>query len=190
MAINKVEYGGNTLIDITDTTATAADVLLGKYFYGNDGEKKTGTAYGWTKLGSTELTVSTTGTSAASAGSITIGSSAVNKSKIIYVRIRDKAGKRKGYFLGSDNFIINYRKANNSTSACSTLARVVHNYSSSGSYGISGSGYGVYAYSITNAGVINIYKRYNSSYSLTIDGTYTIEVYSLDYPDGKSVYDI
>ena len=190
MAINKVEYGGNTLIDITDTTATAADVLLGKYFYGNDGEKKTGTAYGWTKLGSTELTVNSTDTTAGSAGSITIGSSAVNKSKIIYVRIRDKSGKRKGYFLGSDTFFINYRKANNSTSACSTAARVIHNYSNSGSYGISGSAYGVYGYSITNAGVINIYRRYNSSYSLTINSTYTVEVYSLDYPDGKSVYDI
>ena len=29
-----------------------------------------------------------------------------NKDKIIYVRIRDKAGKRAGYFLGSDNFFI------------------------------------------------------------------------------------
>lgn len=39
MAINKVIYGGNTLIDITDTTALADKVLDGYYFYGRDGVK-------------------------------------------------------------------------------------------------------------------------------------------------------
>lgn len=42
MAINKVIYGGNTLIDITDTTAQAASVLAGLYFYGRDGVKTAG----------------------------------------------------------------------------------------------------------------------------------------------------
>lgn len=43
MAINKVIYGGNTLIDITDTTALADKVLDGFYFYGRDGVKTEGT---------------------------------------------------------------------------------------------------------------------------------------------------
>ena len=43
MAINKVIYGGNTLIDITDTTALASNVLDGYYFYGRDGVKYEGT---------------------------------------------------------------------------------------------------------------------------------------------------
>ncbi len=43
MAINKVIYGGNTLIDLTDATAVANDVLSGKYFYGRDGVKTLGT---------------------------------------------------------------------------------------------------------------------------------------------------
>ena len=42
MAINKVIYGGNTLIDITDTTAEANKVLDGYYFYGRDGVKTEG----------------------------------------------------------------------------------------------------------------------------------------------------
>lgn len=43
MAINKVIYGGNTLIDITDTTALADKVLAPYYFYGRDGVKTQGT---------------------------------------------------------------------------------------------------------------------------------------------------
>ena len=46
MAINKVEYGNTTLIDLTDTTATASDVASGKYFYTNAGVRTQGTASG------------------------------------------------------------------------------------------------------------------------------------------------
>lgn len=42
MANNKVVYGGTTIMDITDTTAEAADVAAGKVFYGRDGVRATG----------------------------------------------------------------------------------------------------------------------------------------------------
>ena len=43
MAINKVIYGGNTLIDLTGDTVTASDVLSGTSFHLPSGETATGT---------------------------------------------------------------------------------------------------------------------------------------------------
>lgn len=44
MAINKVEFAGNTLIDLTPTTAEASDVAQGKYFMNKSGTLTQGTA--------------------------------------------------------------------------------------------------------------------------------------------------
>lgn len=44
MAINKVIYGEDTLIDLTDTTVTVNDVIEGKVFYLASGEKASGVA--------------------------------------------------------------------------------------------------------------------------------------------------
>ena len=46
MAKNKVVYNGQTIIDLTDTTAAASDVASGKYFYTNAGVRTQGTASG------------------------------------------------------------------------------------------------------------------------------------------------
>lgn len=40
--VNKVEYAGNTIIDISDTTATEEDVLQGKVFYDGSGKRSIG----------------------------------------------------------------------------------------------------------------------------------------------------
>lgn len=71
--------------------------------------------------------------------------------------------------------------------------RLVHRYSDTSTFEVYGSGggtgFGVFPYDITSAGRIRIYTRYNSTNSTTIDGTYKVEIYSLDWPDGVSIYD-
>ena len=182
--------------DTTPTTASAADVASGKIFFASDGTQTTGTASGgggsnWTLLGSTELTVNTTSTSAASAGTVSCGSTAADKNAIIYVRIRDKAGKRAGYFAGSDAYFMNYNKANGSTSAFAVPAVLCYRYTTSSAWAGTAGQYGVYGYSISNAGVITIRRRYNSNYSLTINSTYSVDVFKLTYPTGyPAIFDI
>lgn len=73
MAINKVIYGGNTLIDITDTTATAADVASNKYFYTNAGVKT---------QGSNTKDSNTTDANATAAEILATKTAYVNKNKI------------------------------------------------------------------------------------------------------------
>lgn len=189
----KASSGLATFTDVTDSTAEAADVAQGKYFYTSSGVKTEGTAsggggYGYTLLGSTDLTVSTTSTSQTSQGSITV-EEAWTKYKLIYVRVRDKAGKRNGYFYGSDTFFINANAGSGSTTSYSTAPRWYFRYNNSAlSMGMGTSGYGVYGYDINSSGRVRIYSRYNSTNSLTINGTYKCELYALDWPDGVSPY--
>ena len=74
MAINKVIYGGTVLMDITDTTATAADVSNGKYFYGKDGIKT---------QGSSTKDSNTTDATALASEILSTKTAYVNKNKIV-----------------------------------------------------------------------------------------------------------
>ena len=186
--------GGTATFDdttISSNAAAAEDITSGKLAYVN-GSLITGTASGgggsnWTLLGSKELTISTTSTSNTNQGDITC-SGAFTKDDIIWVRVRDKAGKRAGYMYGTDTFFLNASKANGSTSTYSTKATEVIRYSTSSQWACYVGNYGVYAYSISSAGKILIYSRYNSANTLTINGTYLVEVYKLTLPTGKTIF--
>ena len=65
MAINKVVYGGDTLIDLTGDTVTEADVMQGVTFHSADGVPRVGTASGGGGVATAwELIGATTGTTA------------------------------------------------------------------------------------------------------------------------------
>lgn len=143
----------------------------------------------WTHIKTETVQVSTTATTAFAVATIACGEAVLDSSKVIYVRVRDNAGKRQGYFLGSDAFFINSMVANGSTTQFNFPAIVEFKYLSDGTYSPYAAQYGVYGYSITSTGNVIIRARYSATYTLTIDGTFTVDIYSLNYPDGKSIFD-
>lgn len=160
--------------------------------YGGEPKSAPSAGSSWKLLGSQEITTSSTSTTATSVGTFSIPA-AYDGNKIILVRVRDKAGKRAGYFYGSDSFFMNYQDASGGTSTITYAGRLIHRVTSAGAYvsyvGATTTGYGVYGYSISSAGVVTIQRRYNSDYSLTIDGTYLVEVWALDYLDGEKIFE-
>ena len=145
---------------------------------------------GWTKIAETTYSnVSTTSTSAATVGTFETGHSEIwTSNKILYIRIRDTAGKRAGYFYGLDGWFVNMYPANSSTTTSTSTGLVEQIWSVTSAdayayrYGYGTTGYGVYPDTIYSDGRIRIRKRYNQNYSLTVNGTYKVEVYLLDPP--------
>ena len=133
----------------------------------------------WTLLGTQEYTVNTTSTGSTTVGTFTV--SGISASKYIFVRVRDKAGKRNGYLYGTDSIGILY----------DTIAQtqtVVTHVDSQGDYIGVANKYGLFPYSVHSDGQITINSRYNSSNTGTINGTYVVEVYALDPPTDKPIY--
>ena len=142
----------------------------------------------WTLIKSQENAISTTSTSAATAVTISCGSAISTADKIVWVHIRDTEGPKAGHFYGSDAFFVNYNRGSGSTSTFNVPAVVCLRYNN-GAYAGTAGQYGVYGYSISSTGSLIVRRRYNSSYSLTINGTYKIDVYTLDLPDGLTLFD-
>lgn len=62
MANSRVDFYGETLIDITDTSAAASDVAEGKVFYTASGQRATGTASYQEKITLLSVSLSTSWT--------------------------------------------------------------------------------------------------------------------------------
>ena len=141
-------------------------------------------------LGSKEYSDSFDSINPATATTLSLGASAYTSSGILYVKIRDKAGKRNGYFYGTDVFIFNRYPAEGATTTLTIngngKAGIANTYrtESDGTFTSYSAynGYGQYAYSITSEGVLTIRHRYNATYTLTVNGTYRAEVYLLTGP--------
>lgn len=148
----------------------------------------------WTKVAENTYTVSTTSTNAQTVATWATGHSELwTSDKIVYVRVRDTAGKREGYFYGSDNFLVNAIPLYGTTTSTATMVHYAIKYTSGSKYGVVGTngttGYGVYPDTLYSDGSIRIRSRYNSNSSLTVDGTYKVEVYLLDPAGGVPIFE-
>lgn len=106
--------------------------------------------------------------------------------KMLYVKIRDKAGPRAGYFCGSDAFAYIYNASPSAVyaNANNVIGRPIKKTDSGWSFGTSRDA-GIYFDSLSAAKKLKISHKASSGAG-TIDGTYTIEVYLLDYaPNGN-----
>ena len=187
-SINALTTYANEVTGASDTTLSDAVHTLASG-YGSGG------ASSWTKVAETSYQVSTASISAEDVATWETGHSELwTSDKIVYVRIRDTAGKRAGYFYGSDNFFINNNPVNGVTSATfeNGMRQCLFQKTDGtfGTYGASNAaGYGVFASIVYGNGSIKIRKRYNSSNSLNINGTYKVEVYLLDPPTGAPIFE-
>ena len=167
-------FNNNALFNTASTTSPTGYQISG-YFHNP-----------YQLLATAEFTVNTTSTTATSIGTIALGSSFFTSNKIIYVKVRDKAGPRAGYFVGTDSYIFNFSAGSSATTTVTAKAILTHRKASGGAFTTyvapSGTiGYGVYPYSLDSSGDLLIYRRYNSTYTPTLNGTYVVEVYTLDY---------
>ena len=152
-------------------------------------------ASSWTKVAETSYQVSTTSTSAATVATWATGHNELwTSDKFVYVRIRDTAGKRAGYFYGSDQFFMNTTSVNGGTTTSMTSGvRYYSRYNTNAQFAANTqtgtNGYGVYADTLYSDGRVRIRSRYSSSSSLTIDSTYKVEVYLLDPAGGVPIFE-
>ena len=150
-------------------------------------------ASSWTKVAETSYQVSTTSTSSQTVATWATGHSEIwTSDKIVYVRVRDTAGKRAGYFYGSDNFLVNVIPLLGTTTSTATMVRYAITYTSDSKYRVIASngttGYGVFPDTLYSDGRIRIRSLYNRNNSLIVNGTYKVEVYLLDPPTGAPIF--
>lgn len=147
----------------------------------------------YTFVTSEEIDVSTTSSSATTVLQITLPDGHIADA-MYYVKIRDKAGKRNGYFFGADHWFVDMAKGNGSETLVSFRPTVYYAIDSSGkfrsvstssTYAPSSSGIGVFASTITKSGLLKIQAQYSSSYG-KVDGTFVVEVYKLKWPNDES----
>lgn len=148
---------------------------------------------GYTLVWSGEVEANTTSTSPVYLSTTFENEAAWNKNKIIYCRIRDKAGKRDGYFYGTDCFVVNNNASTGSTTTLESfyVATYKCNNGTVQCTTVTNTKYGVCLRNISQYGIGKFQARYNSSYTGTINGTYKVDVYLLDWPvDGVSPFTV
>ena len=189
----KTGGGTATFTDVTDTTAAAADVASGKYFYTSAGTRTQGTASGGggggvgTLLATLSLgSQSITATSATDLSkSVTVGSSSSKIDEydafLVETSVDTKTNNR---HAATCAWIWLTASSTQATKSGATIATAKWNtkLSSNGTATTRANttAYGIYPYSCSiSSGVatIALYGRQNSTQTGTINGTYTTRVY-------------
>ena len=153
----------------------------------------------YTLLASRQYTVSQASTTSIDVDEIDLGpvSEMWVPNKIIYIAIKDNAGKRNGYFYSNNTFILNYQAAQQTTDGVGTTMYETFHINDNGELGVSAILCGVYVSSLTTEYliggeqevIVRISARYNANFSGTIDGTYTVDIYALDYSPSGAPFD-
>ena len=144
----------------------------------------------WTKIAEKTFSVNTTSTGATTLETWATGDTSIwTSDKWLYIRVRDTAGKRNGYFYGSDQWFLTTDPINQQSGTTNNAGiRKTIKVNSNGTFSIydstSTSGYGVWVDMIYANGDLRVRARYSASYSLTLNGDYKVEVYLLDLPNG------
>ena len=198
-AVNLPKTGGGTatFTDVTDSTATAADVATGKYFYTAAGVRTQGTnsgggGGGLTLIQTTSLgSLSTSSTSAADTGKTVSCASTTGWANydLLLVDISVNTTTN-GRHTSTVTPIILTGTSNVTTKNTYTVGSNKWNskLSSSGTASTrqSTTAYGVYinAASVSsNTLTMTVYYRYNSNSTGTLNGTYTARVYGIKLID-------
>lgn len=151
----------------------------------------TGGGSSYELLGSFEVTANVTSTSVVTIdnSSFNIDASKISQNKMLYIKVRDKAGKRDGYFFGVDQFYTIDNSGGTDTYSVKTIYRFQTAYGISVYTTGTNTAYGIYCLSIDGTqGILDIRGRYSSSYSGTINGTFKIDVYNVGWPDDVSPF--
>lgn len=183
-AIGDIPTGGGSTLITKNITANGTYNALDDDADGYS--QVTAAVPGWTFVTSQNYNISTTSTSNETIATLETEITATEaNNKIVYVRIRDTAGKRAGYFYASDSY---YNQSGAGLAVCKNIVT----YSSTSEYVFYGTGgtggYGVFTTYLSPGGGLVIRARCHATYAPTIDGTYSVEVYTLDYPDGVSPF--
>lgn len=138
---------------------------------------------GWKYVTTEHFNAATTSTSPSTVGTIATNRNA--DTIAYYVRIRAESDNLSYNFYGSDNFCF-YFDTDFISNQDYTFKRCYRhnteqNYQSASYSGTNG--YGVYVSSISSTGVITISQRYNSTFSLTVNDRFTVDVYYISLSD-------
>lgn len=197
-AVNLPKTGGGTatFTDVTDTTAAAADVAQGKYFYTAAGVRTQGTSSGGggglTLLQTTSIgSLSTSSTSAADTGkTISLAQATGWQNYDLLIVDISVDSIVNGRHTSTVSLLLITGTSNVSTKNTYTVGSNKWNSkvgsTGTGSTRQSTTAYGVYingASASNNTLTLTVYYRYNSNSTGTLNGTYTARVYGVNLYD-------